>query len=133
MPTPAVSGTTVAVTPVSVVVPSLNRVTLKLTVSPASQSPLPPAPPVEQVSLTSACEPYVACGPQAAAGKVKFSVTALMLPTSAPAESTTKNFQVPAAFLPLNTESGWSGRKVPVNGAAPDETGVAAESSKTVP
>jgi hypothetical protein len=39
---------------------------------------------------------------------------------------------MPAVGLPLNADSGESGRKVPANGPVPAEMGMAAESSKTV-
>src|SRR5262245_3405121 len=46
--------------------------------------------------------------------------------------STIYSCQVPAIFLPLKVDSGWSGRNVPVYGAVPPLIVVAPASSKTV-
>ena len=123
---------TLALTPVSVVEPSFSTVTENCTVSPASQRPLPPPPPVEQVSATVACPLTLACGPQATAGYCSVRVQLSIVPTSTLAWSTTRRVQVPAALIPSAAESRQSGRKLPVKGAVPAAMAVAASSSKTV-
>src|SRR3954451_10630644 len=57
---------------------------------------------------------------------------ALRVPVSWPALSTTLSFHVPCSCSPSKADSGWAGRNVPVNGAAPELIAVAASSSKTV-
>jgi hypothetical protein len=63
--TPGVVDDTVAVTPVSVCVPSLANVNLNWTFSPASQYVFAwPTPPVAHVSATREDDRKIACGPQ---------------------------------------------------------------------
>ena len=54
------------------------------------------------------------------------------VPTSRPALSATRSFQLPAVGLPSKPDSAWSGWKEPVNGAAPALIATVASSSNTV-
>src|SRR6185369_13683922 len=130
---PGVGEVMVAVTPLRVPLPSLFTATENDTSSPDSHSPLPLPPPLPlQTSVTVVLVVVVAWGPQATAGKSRVSVKLSIVPTSTLAWSTTFSVQVPDELVPSSTDSGDSGRKLPVKGAVPAEMAVVASSSKTV-